>query len=120
MNKTILALEESVRLHLDEGDVYPVPKPGGIGEQLPGAHEMGHSMGLQHPGAGIDLPPGQDQYHYDGLDANGNYVNGPSDLMGAGNNLQPFYYQNLADAVNSTTTSVGCINASCSPCNHKV
>jgi len=60
------------------------------------------------------LPQGQDEYHYQGPDKNGNLVNGPSDLMGAGSNLQPFYYQNWADEVNSSMHSVGCRSCSCS------
>jgi len=93
--------------YLDEGDVIPVQKTGGaVGNlQIPAAHEFGHFLGLNHPGAGLEggwfsdsqLSPGATQYTHIGEDAAGNDVNGTTDLMGAGNDLRPFYYQKWAD-----------------------
>jgi RHS repeat-associated protein len=86
---------------LDEADVRPVPKPGappGV-LQIPACHELGHLIGLDHPGRGQPglAPNSPPEYTFVGIDVNGNVVNGPTDLMGAGDQLQPFYFDDWKD-----------------------
>jgi hypothetical protein len=68
--------------------------PTGV-KQVAVVHEFGHFMGLDHPGAGqpgvaADEDP---EYAYTGTDVEGHAVDGPTDLMGAGSNLRPFYFE---------------------------
>jgi hypothetical protein len=90
--------------NMDEADLTPEPKggaPAGV-TQVPAVHEFGHFIGLDHPGAGLEggifssskLSPGADKYTHTGTDVKGRAVNGPTDLMGTGMGLQPFYFDN--------------------------
>lgn len=84
---------------LDEADPFQRPDI----PQVPAAHEFGHMLGIQHPGHnitgsdGMPISPNDGpEYTHQGLDEQGNPV-GPTDLMGQGNNMRPFYFQNWAD-----------------------
>lgn len=94
---------------LDEADNTPVTKMGadpGV-TQVPTVHEFGHFIGLDHPGEGLEgswisdseLSPGADAYSHTGTDAEGRTVHGPSDLMGSGMGLRPFYFDAWAQAL---------------------
>jgi hypothetical protein len=94
---------------LDEADNTAVTKQGadpGV-TQIPTVHEFGHFIGLDHPGEGLEggwfsdsqLSPGADEYSHTGTDVEGRTVHGPSDLMGSGMGLRPFYYHAWAEAL---------------------
>lgn len=87
---------------LDEADNTAVTKVGsapGV-TQVPTVHEFGHFIGLDHPGEDLEgsvfspsrLSPGANEYTHTGTDAHGRTVDGPSDLMGTGMGMRPFYY----------------------------
>ncbi|MFL6257085.1 MAG: DUF4157 domain-containing protein [Pyrinomonadaceae bacterium] len=63
-------------------------------KQIPAAHEFGHFLGLDHPGAGLGLskPNERPEYKYSGHDIKGREVDGPRDLMGRGMGLRSFYF----------------------------
>ena len=89
---------------LDEADNDPIAKsssaPGVT--QIPTVHEFGHFIGLDHPGHGLDedaLSPGTSEYGHSGTDREGREVHGPTDLMGGGMGLRPFYFNEWAQAV---------------------
>lgn len=96
---------------LNEAANLPVPKasgaPGTV--QIPTVHEFGHFIGLQHPGKGLEggwfspsrLSPGADVYSHTGTDIQGRTVHGPTDLMGGGMGLRPFYYDAWAQALSA-------------------
>lgn len=83
-------------------------------------HEFGHAMGLSHPGKGlkkVNIPkevkkrhakgtfdkigPNElSEYYHTGKDINGNEVH-YTDLMGAGKNKRPFYYDKWKEFLNS-------------------
>ncbi len=89
--------------NLDEDDV------NSNGSQVPAVHEFGHFLGLQHPGEGLEggifsdsqLSPGADVYSHVGTDVHGRTVNGPTDLMGQGMGMRPFYFDGWASHLNS-------------------
>jgi len=94
---------------LDEADNTAVTKMGadpGV-KQVPTVHEFGHFIGLDHPGEGLEggwfsdsqLSPGADEYSHTGTDVEGRTVHGPSDLMGSGMGLRPFYFDAWAEAL---------------------
>lgn len=72
--------------------------------QIPTVHEFGHYIGLDHPGKGLEgglfskskLSPGGDKYSHSGKDVKGRTVHGPTDLMGGGMGLRPFYFDTWA------------------------
>jgi len=78
-------------MYLDEADnTSVVKKSSGPGvTQTPSAHEFGHHIGLEHPGAGV---PGANEYGHVGKDKYGNTVDGSIDLMGGGDGLRAFYF----------------------------
>ena len=84
---------------LDEADITPVSKPGSQAGnfQIPASHEFGHALGLSHPGDGIS---GAHPYTHVGQDQYGNNVDGTADLMGAGNDLRPFYFNKWKEKIN--------------------
>jgi hypothetical protein len=82
--------------HLDEADVHM--RTDGVA-QVPIAHEFAHSIGLDHPGAGI---AGADEYSHAGLDSESRPVDGTVDLMGGGMGLRPFYFDRWKDHLNTT------------------
>jgi len=94
---------------LNEATNLPVPKaPGAPGTtQIPTVHEFGHFIGLDHPGEGLEggwlsesqLSPGADEYSHTGTDVEGRTVHGPTDLMGGGMGLRPFYFDAWAEAL---------------------
>lgn len=94
---------------LDEADNTAVTKEGADPHvtQIPTVHEFGHFIGLDHPGEGLEggwfsdsqLSPGADAYTHTGTDVEGRTVHGPSDLMGTGMGLRPFYYDAWARAL---------------------
>jgi len=75
--------------------------------QIQSVHEFGHSIGLAHPGKGLEgswltpsrLSPGADVYSHTGTDVEGRTVHGPTDLMGGGMGLRPFYYDAWGQAL---------------------
>ncbi|MBI3188494.1 MAG: hypothetical protein HYZ31_11605, partial [Gammaproteobacteria bacterium] len=94
---------------LDEADNTAVTKAGadpGV-TQVPTVHEFGHFIGLDHPGEGLEggwfsdsqLSPGADEYSHTGTDVEGRTVHGPSDLLGSGMGMRPFYYDAWATAL---------------------
>jgi hypothetical protein len=95
---------------VNEADVTPVPKKSsGPGvAQTTVVHEFGHFIGLDHPGEGLEggvfsksqLSPGANEYGHTGKDAQGRDVTGPSDLMGSGMGLRPFYFDNWRNELN--------------------
>jgi len=94
---------------MDEADITAVAKEGGAPgtTQIPAVHEFGHFIGLQHPGAGLEggwfrpsrLSPGATEYSHTGTDVHGRTVHGPTDLMGSGMGMRPFYYDAWARAL---------------------
>ena len=94
---------------LDEADntaaVKTASAPGVT--QIPSVHEFGHFIGLDHPGVGLEggwfsdsrLSPGADEYSHTGVDVKGRTVHGPTDLMGGGMGLRPFYFDAWASAL---------------------
>ena len=89
--------------------IGPGPKPGAILQDT-AAHEFGHLLSLRHPGAGQEeyhTPEMPDvmtlkhpQYFHEGTDIYGNNV-GARDLMGVGNGLRGFYFNQWRDYMNS-------------------
>ncbi|MEM8614780.1 MAG: hypothetical protein AAGF93_22420, partial [Cyanobacteria bacterium P01_H01_bin.105] len=77
------------------------------GSQIPTVHEFGHFLGLNHPGHGLEggifsssrLSPGADEYSHTGTDEHGRTVHGPTDLLGQGMGLRPFYFAQWLRAV---------------------
>jgi len=86
--------------YLDEDDTRAGPKPGGAPgtTQVPGVHEFGHAIGLEHPGEGI---PGADPYTHQGVDQHGRPVDGRRDLMGSASGMRPFYFDKWKEYMNS-------------------
>lgn len=96
---------------LDEADNDPIAKsssaPGVT--QIPTVHEFGHFIGLDHPGHGLDsseLSSGASEYGHSGHDEHGRDVHGPTDLMGGGMGLRPFYFNEWAEAVDDHIASL--------------
>lgn len=90
---------------LDEQDNTAVHKgtaPAGV-TQVPTVHEFGHAIGLHHPGRNLDgnAANGTAEYAHTGTDEDGHAVHGPTDLMGSGMDLRPFYFQWWVDELNS-------------------
>ncbi|NEQ45463.1 MAG: DUF4157 domain-containing protein [Leptolyngbya sp. SIOISBB] len=77
------------------------------GTQIPSVHEFGHFLGLNHPGHNLEgglfsssrLSPGADEYSHTGTDEHGRTVHGPTDLLGQGMGLRPFYFEQWLRAV---------------------
>jgi hypothetical protein len=70
--------------------------------QVPTVHEFGHSIGLDHPGAGMsasERSPGASEYGHVGKDKQGRDVDGGHDLMGGGMGLRGFYFDAWRDAL---------------------
>ncbi len=90
--------------NLDEADNTPIAKDGSAPgyKNPPTIHEFGHFLGLDHPGKGKVgmLWWKGNEYTYVGEDKHGNAVNGPEDLMGAGSEMRPFYFEKWADWLN--------------------
>ncbi|TGD76165.1 DUF4157 domain-containing protein [Mangrovimicrobium sediminis] len=90
---------------LDEADNTPIEKEGAPSnvEQIPSVHEFGHFIGLMHPGYNMDedewSPGAGSEYGHSGTDEHGHAVHGPTDLMGTGMGLRPFYFDEWAQAV---------------------
>ena len=89
---------------LNEATNLPVEKrSSGPGvTQIPTVHEFGHFIGLDHPGHGLsesERSPGASEYGHSGTDTEGRAVHGPTDLMGGGMGLRPFYFGEWAEAV---------------------
>jgi hypothetical protein len=89
---------------LDEADTTPVEKmgaPAGV-TQVPAVHEFGHFIGLDHPGAGLGPSKSNTnpEYAHSGRDVKGRNVHGPTDLMGSGMQLRPFYFDPWRDQLN--------------------
>ncbi len=74
--------------YFDEHDVYMQPKLGGS-NQVPAVHEIGHLLGLGHPGHELMNPPLGPEY---GLDQYG--------LMGGGMLFRPYYFDQWVDDLN--------------------
>lgn len=72
--------------------------------QNPAAHEVGHGLGLNHPGKGIEgnKPNEISEYIHSGEDIHGNKVDGKTDLMGVRNGLRPFYSDKWKQYLNKT------------------
>ncbi|MCP4925648.1 MAG: DUF4157 domain-containing protein [Gammaproteobacteria bacterium] len=96
---------------LDEADNTAIPKsssaPGVT--QIPSVHEFGHFIGLDHPGHGLsdsERSSGASEYGHSGADTEGRDVHGPTDLMGGGMGLRPFYFDEWAEAVDDHIASL--------------
>jgi len=101
--RSYIARSESEQI--DDGDLDPLPLEGGLSPHVGAAHEVGHRLGLSHPGWSLWRALGaannnEGAYMKVGKDWWGHDVNGPDDLMGKGGGMRPFYFDQWGKKLN--------------------